>query len=223
MLEHQRSIMAVMGIDLWMPKTAVDTRAYSNSLYRDQVEPELDDERNTYLNAVQPNNIIAIEEVASVVDSAKTTVPIAKNNVDEKLEINAQSTAQTNAEARPALQVAAFELQALCLECCVIVVNVTEITAEQNILWRNIQSAIQGQYFELKWPFALSNLQDGRGAPIYVQGFLDAICVEKTILSLGELPYGNAESMITLASLEEMLQQPQLKAKLWQCMQSSNA
>ncbi len=223
MVEHQRSLMAVMGIDIWMPKTVIDTRVYSNSLYRDQAAPEIyADQIVQKINdthALQQSQDQASEPIKDIqaLKQEKNHQPTAKNIPVDTTHQNAQ--AHTSAENRLTLKVEAFELQALCLEHCVILVDVTSISAEQNQLWRNIQSAIQGHYFQLKWPFALMNLQDGRGAKSYIQGFLDAICVEKTRISLGQLPHLQEPTIIELPSLYAMLEQPALKAKLWQMMQ----
>lgn len=225
MVEHQRSIMAVMGIDLWMPKTDVDTRAYSNSLYRDQAAPENQSYQNFKdLGSIQEQGKRLDQAPAQKIDihlpkQEKTNLPVAKNIQVEKANQSPELKTSLTTETGPALKVEAFELQALCLEHSVILVDVTNMSTEHTQLWRNIQSAIQGQYFELKWPFALINLQDGRGAESYIDGFLNAICAEKTKISLGQLPHLHDHTMLELASLQEMIEQPALKAKLWQIMQ----
>lgn len=220
MVEHQRSIMAVMGIDIWMPKIEVDTRAYSNSLYRDQAALE----NNVFqsfkdLTNLQDQTLTQVDDI-EVLKQEKTIQPVVKKiEVEKKVQVT-ELSASLNDEIRQTLKVDTFELQALCLAKCVIVVDVTNMTTAQNQLWRNIQSTIQGQYFELKWPFALINLQDGRGAKTYIQGFLDAICAEKTKICLGPLPHINDHAVLELVSLQGMLEQPMLKAKLWEMMQN---
>ena len=230
MVEHQRSIMAVMGVDIWMPKTDVNTRAYSNSLYRDQAAPEtnlfqnfknlndLQDQNNLHHNNLQNQALHQVDDIQTL-KQEKIIQPLAKNLHIEKTATVAESSLSISTETRPISNVDAFELNALCLDNCVIVVDVTIMSAEQNQLWRNIQSAIQGQYFQLKWPFALINLQDGRGAKSYIQGFLDAISAEKTKICLGELPHTPDHSILELPNLQEMLEQPILKARLWKIMQ----
>jgi hypothetical protein len=63
-------------------------------------------------------------------------------------------------------------------------------------------------------------LQDGRGAAMYIQGFVDALRQERKVISLGQLPYLNNTEMFELASLQEMIEQPLLKRRLWQFMQN---
>ena len=133
-------------------------------------------------------------------------------------EVPAQAVA-LSVEERPALQIAPFQLQAFGLPDCVIVVDATEMTAEQQQLWNNIQQALQAEYYELQWPFPLLNFQDSRGVDSYVQGFLDAISADKNIILIGQLPYLADPKSINLASLQEMLDQPLLKKRLWQFMQ----
>lgn len=84
MVEHQRSIMAVMGIDIWMPKIEVDTRAYSNSLYRDQAALE----NNAFqsfkdLTNLQDQTLTQVDDI-EVLKQEKTIQPVVKKIEVEK-------------------------------------------------------------------------------------------------------------------------------------------
>src|SRR5690606_1359460 len=57
----------------------------------------------------------------------------------------------------------------------------------------------------------------------YIQGFLDGMSAEKNIIFLGTVPYISNSKIIQLASLQEMLDQPILKKRLWQFMQNRSA
>lgn len=220
MLEHQRGILAVLGIDVWMPKADVRARTFHPSFYRDQAAPEIGSTAQFETPVIVPAD-----------DQAKSPALDSATRVKAELEqahrpkhwVDVDSAAiqpmQNLNEARAALQIDPFALQACKLEHCTIVVNATELSAEQAQLWSNIQMAVFGQYHSLSWPFALTALQDGRGAEVYIQGFLDALSVEKKIVTLGALPYYHASHVIQLPSLQEMLDQPQLKRRLWQLMQ----
>lgn len=221
MVEHQRSILAVLGIDLWMPKTDVHARTYTSSLYRDQAASEVVSNQNFNIDTTslakqeqQSAQIIPQNEVSlllkkveqPVVEYVETAVPIAT----EIAEIQ---------NVQP-IYIEPFYLQAFAFEQCVIVVDGLDLTSEQNDLWLNIQAALSGQYHELRWPFALPQLQDGRGAHTYIQGFLDAMSIEKNVVSLGQLPHYENDKIIQLASLQEMIDDPQLKRKLWEYMKN---
>ena len=103
---------------------------------------------------------------------------------------------------------------------CVLLVDASYMSAEQQLLWKNIQRAVQAEFHALQWPFAWPNMQDGRGAASYVQGFLDAVSAEKNVLCLGEIPHLQSSEYIQLASLQDTLDQPLLKKRLWQFMQN---
>lgn len=221
MVEHQRSILAVLGIDLWMPKTDVHARTYTSSLYRDQAASEVVSNQNFNIDTTslakqeqQSAQIIPQNEVSlllkkveqPVVEYVETPVPIAP----EVAEI----------ENIQPIYIEPFYLQAFAFEQCVIVLDGLDLTSEQNDLWLNIQAALSGQYHELRWPFALPQLQDGRGAHTYIQGFLDAMSIEKNVVSLGQLPHYQNDKIIQLASLQEMIDDPQLKRKLWEYMKN---
>ena len=215
MIGHQRDILATLGIDIWVPKDAACQNMPSSSIWRDQAAPE-------YLSEIvvaKAQPLIVPEPKAEPLktldqpDPLPTPTPVVK-------EVQAEIVPQV-VEERPALHIAAFQLQAFGLPHCVIVIDATELSAEQQQLWNNIQQALQAEYYELQWPFPLINFQDGRGAESYVQGFIDAISADKNIIFLGQFPYFKHSKSIHLAGLQEMLDQPLLKKRLWQFMQKT--
>ena len=126
-------------------------------------------------------------------------------------------------EQREIIQILPFSLQILSLAHCSIVIDATAMTEETQNLWTNIQRAVVSEFCELNWPFPWANVQDGRGVDSYIQGFLDGMSAEKNIIFLGTVPYISNSKIIQLASLQEMLDQPILKKRLWQFMQNRSA
>ncbi|OTG95134.1 hypothetical protein B9T24_10325 [Acinetobacter sp. ANC 4654] len=213
MIGHQRDILATLGIDIWIPKDAACQNMPSSSIWRDQAAPE-------YLTEIviaksQPKIAIVsqVEQPKILARTEPLTIPtlVIKEVPTE--------VAPLVVEERSLLQIAPFQLQAFGLPDCVIVVDATAMTAEQQQLWNNIQQALQAEYYELQWPFPLIDFQDSRGVCSYVHGFLDAISADKNIILIGQLPYLTDPKSINLASLQEMLDQPLLKKRLWQFMQ----
>ena len=216
MIGHQRDILATLGIDIWVPKDAACQNMPSSSIWRDQAAPE-------YLSEIvvaKAQTLIVPEPKAEPLKTLDQPDPLPGPTPVVK-EVQAEIVPQV-VEERPALHIAAFQLQAFGLPHCVIVTDATELSAEQQQLWNNIQQALQAEYYELQWPFPLINFQDGRGAESYVQGFIDAISADKNIIFLGQFPYFNHSQSIHLAGLQEMLDQPLLKKRLWQFMQKTN-
>ena len=216
MIGHQRDILATLGIDIWVPKDAACQNMPSSSIWRDQAAPE-------YLSEIvvaKAQPLIVPEPKAEPLKTLDQPDPLPAPTPVVK-EVQAEIVPQV-VEERPALHIAAFQLQAFGLPHCVIVTDATELSAEQQQLWNNIQQALQAEYYELQWPFPLINFQDGRGAESYVQGFIDAISADKNIIFLGQFPYFNHSKSIHLAGLQEMLDQPLLKKRLWQFMQKTN-
>lgn len=225
--EHQRSILAAMGIDFWIPQVDVQTRHYQNTLYRDvaQNEAEIaktvefkDFNHSTTAFTKNTENVLARRE--SAVQSEVSLLKVnAETQQTEEITSSEQIQKQTTISVEPALQIASFEIQAYQIEHCVIFVDATQLNDDQKTLWGNIQRAAFGQYFELKWPFPMLQFQDGRGASMYIQGFIDGLRQERKIISLGQLTHLNQSDVIQLASLQEMIEQPILKRRLWQFMQ----
>ncbi|MCH4242935.1 hypothetical protein [Acinetobacter gerneri] len=233
MIEHQRNIMAAMGIDIWVPQGCADIRQVNTSLYRDmaRAEAEIEAVLPHIQNETAPQKTIQSDIAITTALQTKVTQPVHENKkpfVDQNavgLDVNTQNKntvthSNIATELLAPLAVDAFYLQAVSLENCVIVVDVSKLSEAENTLWGNIQRAAPHQYDELKWPFPLGQFQDGRSAHIYVQGFVDALRSDKHVLSLGALPHLADLKLIQLASLQEMLDQPLLKRRLWQFMRN---
>ena len=211
MMGHQRDILASLGIDIWVSRTAVSQTLPQSSVWRDQAAPEI------HSDIIVP---------AAVNQQLKQQQPIIHE--EPKQEPSPQHTAvevvvpDDIPEARVMLQIEAFSIEALQLPHCVILVESTTLSQEQQQLWRNIQHALQAEYHVLQWPFALEVLQDGIGVENYVQGFVDVLSADKNMLILGQLPHFRSEQCLHLASLQEMLDQPLLKKSLWDAIQATS-
>ncbi|MEQ1411590.1 hypothetical protein [Acinetobacter indicus] len=214
MIGHQREILASLGIDIWIPRDAASQNLPASSLWRDQAPAEL------LTEIVMPAAVAATvpQDIALQLRQpvAEPQVSPQENSVESPAE---PVTPAAPLEVQPALQIDAFHLQAIATEQYTIVLDATNINETQQQLWRNIQRAAQAEFFELNWPFALPELQDGRAVSVYVQGFLDAIALEKKIIVLGQLPHVQLTQATALPTLAEMLEQPLLKKQLWQAMQ----
>lgn len=214
MIGHQREILASLGIDVWIPRDAASQNLPASSLWRDQAPAEL----LTEIVMPAPVAVTAPQDLALQLKqpvAAPLEYPL-ENLVETPVELVAPAAL---VEVQPALQIAAFHLQAIATEQYAILLDATGINEPQQQLWRNIQRAAQAEFFELNWPFALPDLQDGRAVSVYVQGFLDAIALEKKIIVLGQLPHVQLTRVVSLPALAEMLEQPLLKKQLWQAMQ----
>lgn len=211
MMGHQREILASLGIDIWVSRTAVSQTLPQPSVWRDQAAPEI------YSDIIVP---------AVVNQQLKQQQPIIQE--EPKQEPSPQHTVvdvvvpDDIPEARVMLQVEAFSIEALQLPYCVILVESTVLSQKQQQLWRNIQHALQAEYHVLQWPFAIEVLQDGIGVENYVQGFVDVLSADKKMLILGQLPHFKSEQCLHLASLQEMLDQPLLKKSLWDAIQATS-
>lgn len=213
MIGHQRDILATLGIDIWIPKDALCQKMPSSSIWRDQAAVE------DITEIIVPKAVaLPAVEVQFKAEPTQTVAPVV--SLAQPIELQAEPLSVL--EPQVIAQVAAFQLQAFALPHCVIVVDATSMSSEQQQLWNNIQHAISAEYALLQWPFPLLEFQDGRGAESYVQGFLDALSVDKNILFLGQSGYFKHAKGMQLASLQEMLDQPLLKKRLWQFMQKSN-
>ena len=207
MIGHQRDILATLGIDLWIPKADVCAQ-HQNSIWRDQSTPEI------LTEIIRPNTVDVVPEFLHQLNTHEILKPVI-----EKVQ-TAETIPEVAFVERELVQVETFSLQLLSLSHCAIIIDTTQITENQQQLWMNIQRAVLCEFSELTWPFPWVNTQDGRGVSVYIQGFIDAYSTDKNVLVLGEIPHFNHSKIIQLASLQEMLDQPILKKRLWQFMQT---
>ena len=205
MIGHQREVLASLGIDLWVPDFLPSQQNVATSIWRDQSTTEIISE------IVRPQSQ---PEAKSIPEH-----PPAQHKLPHPAPL-AEITALKEEIVREAIYVEAFQLQAIALEYCALVIEATQLSLEQQQLWQNIVQALPAQKYALNWPFPLLNFQDGRGVQSYIQGFIDGLSQGKTVIALGSIPNANGIKVTQAASLQEMLDQPLLKKALWHMMRA---
>ena len=212
MIGHSREVLANLGIDIWVSKGAVCQQLPQSTIWRDQNTPEV------MLDITSHVEISTTDELLN--DPILSFEAEQSKQVQGKLKQKEEPIEAVEQELRPSVILQPFNIQALVLSHLVILMEGTNITSDQQLLWSNIQRAVQAEFTELNWPFALPELQDGYGVESFIQGFLDVISIEKTVLVLGQVPHYTKSNIMHLASLQEMLDEPFLKKRLWKFIQN---
>ena len=202
MMQHQHNVLASLGIDIWVPRQAVSQVSTEQSIWRDQEVVELNSK-----NEIAPTQPIVFDHQIL----KEKIVPPTQELVDDQL----TDHALLGEVVKDVVEVAPFSLQALIIYNALILIDATNFTQEQEALWLNLSKLSQQSLQQIKWPYAVSTLQDGIGASVYVQGFVDCLKTNKKILSLGKLPIQIAASIQATVSLQEMLDKPASKKILW--------
>lgn len=208
MIGHQREVLAQLGIDVWIPREVVCQETDRTLLWRDQAVSEI----------ITQIPVVQTSVTAKTVDTLQKPI-INKPEIEQPV-VEVRSVVEEIVEERPRLEIEPFSLQALVLSHLVIIIDSTEVNAEQQQLWGNIQRAIHSEFYELNWPFALENMNDGHGVENYIQGFIDSIAVDKKVIVLGKLPHSFNSDVMCLATLADMLKEPLLKRRLWNFIQN---
>lgn len=214
MIGHSREVLANLGIDIWISREAVCQQLPQSTIWRDQNTPEV-----VLDLALQDQPIVA---------DVLLNDPILSFETEQSIQVKPDSKAQlapvvsVEQELRSTVILEPFNIQALVLAHIVILMEGSAITADQQMLWSNIQRAVQAEFTELNWPFTLPEFQDGIAVNSYIQGFLDVISAEKTILVLGEIPHYQNSNIMHLATLQDMLDEPLLKKRLWNFIQNKS-
>lgn len=219
MIEQQRQQLAMMGIDLWIPRhAAVRSISTATTLWRDA-----DIGQSAQLSTVSKRAELESAIVLKQEIKQETVIKPDDQHVSLNLkavEAPAHTAAVAKIDVEPLeIEQQAFQLQVLFSEQFVLLVDQQQLTAQTLPLWRNIQHALHLQDASLQWPFPLVNLQEPSGLQDYLQGFFDVVAAEKSIFCLGELSVSFKLSCQAVASLQDMLQQPLLKQQLWKLIQ----
>ena len=215
MIGHQREVLASLGIDLWIPNFLPSQQNVAASIWRDQSSAELISE------IVLPQAQLEVEIIPELPSTqSKHPYPALPAEVTAQPIEHEVVNVLKEEIVREIIHADAFQLQAVALEHCVLVIEATQLSVEQQQLWQNIVQALPAQKYALNWPFPLLNLQDGRGVQSYIQGFFDGLSQGKTVIALGSIPNANGIKVTQAASLQEMLDQPLLKKALWQMMRA---
>lgn len=215
MIGHQREVLASLGIDLWVPAFLPSQQNATTSIWRDQSTTEIISEIVRPQSQPEAKSISEHPLVQNKLPHQAPPAEIATQPIEQEV-----VTALKEEIVREAIHVEAFQLQAVSLEHCALVIEATQLSMEQQQLWQNIVQALPAQKYALNWPFPLLNFQDGRGVQSYIQGFIDGLSQGKTVIALGSIPNANGIKVTQAASLQEMLDQPLLKKALWHMMRA---
>lgn len=210
MIGHSREVLADLGIDLWIPRDVLCQELAQPSIWRDQSLPEALKDLSV-VPQIPTDTEIKEDPLFAFVDKSIADVKQKQTHVEEKLPKIIEQV-----EEKPALQIHAFNIQALSLDRILILIEGSAITSEQQQLWVNIQKGLNAGFSELNWPFTLPDLQDGSYVENYVKGFFDAVALDKHFIVLGDIPHTSHLKLHKFASLQQMLDQPLLKKDLWQ-------
>ena len=215
MIGHQREVLASLGIDLWVPDFLPSQQNVAASIWRDQSTTEIISEIVRPQSQPEAKSIPEHPPKQHKLPHPASPADIVTQPIEQEV-----VTALKEEIVREAIHVEAFQLQAIALEHCALVIEATQLSLEQQQLWQNIVQALPAQKYALNWPFPLLNLQDGRGVQSYIQGFIDGVSQGKTVIALGFIPNANSIKVTQSASLQEMLDQPLLKKALWHMMRA---
>ena len=215
MIGHQREVLESLGIDLWVPDFLPSQQNVATSIWRDQSTTEIVPEIVRPQSQPEAKSIPEHPFIQHKLPHPASPAEIATQPIEQEV-----VTALKEEIVREAIHVEAFQLQAIALEHCALVIEATQLSLEQQQLWQNIVQALPAQKYALNWPFPLLNFQDGRGVQSYIQGFIDGLGQGKTVITLGSIPNANGIKVTQAASLQEMLDQPLLKKALWHMMRA---
>ena len=215
MIGHQREVLASLGIDWWVPDFLPSQQNVATSIWRDQNATEIISEIVRPRSQPEAKSIPEHPPAQHKLPHPAPPAEISTQPVEQKVD-----KALKEEIVREVIHVEAFQLQAVALEHCALVIEAIQLSLEQQQLWQNIVQALPAQKHVLNWPFPLLNLQDGRGVQSYIQGFFDGLSQGKTVIALGSIPNTNGIKVTQAASLQEMLDQPLLKKSLWDMMRA---
>ena len=197
MMGQQREFLAHLGIERWVPRQHATQIQPTESRWRDQVDDQV---------------LMQVIEANFSVDATEVIVPVPETVVSESVAGEVPTIVHevaVSASQQP------FELQALVYGQAVLLIEASALSVAEQQLWQNIQHALSAQYHALRWPFMGLDLHEAKGMQSYLQGFLNRIAAQKTLIALGDLSQVLHVAQ-HLPSLQSMLENPLQKQQLWQ-------
>ena len=135
MIGQQRNILAAIGIDIWIPKDVVCEKNTAAHLWRDQVV-----ENNTPIEEISfASDLVEAHDLEPIISEPIVEVQSQPQEITPKPILREATTAKPQIVVEGSVQ--SFELQMYVLENCSILVESSQLNAEQQQLWQNIQKA----------------------------------------------------------------------------------
>ena len=148
MIGHQREVLASLGIDLWVPDFLPSQQNVATSIWRDQSATEIISEIVRPQSQPEAKSIPEHPLVQNKLPHPAPPAEIATQPVEQKVD-----KALKEEIVREVIHVEAFQLQAVALEHCALVIEATQLSLEQQQLWQNIVQALPAQKYALNRPF----------------------------------------------------------------------
>lgn len=227
--QHRSLVLHQLGIPHWISRDADIHAIEDYSLWRDDVLPDVmqapqarqSDTANFSAKptVLEPNDVVIekIEQIEPVENSM-----LADNPLTDLLQSTLQNTA-ISPEALPNFsQNVQFEMSMCRQEKWIMFTTINSL--EQQQLWLNILQVIQAKSEQVQWPPQLEWAVYDDLIPYYLKGLFSAKSSDHlpTVLYLGESPVPMAYlesldlTLIQLPSLQDCLENPLQKQKLWQ-------
>ena len=140
MIGHQREVLASLGIDLWVPAFLPSQQNATTSIWRDQSTTEIISEIVRPQSQPEAKSISEHPLVQNKLPHQAPPAEIATQPIEQEV-----VTALKEEIVREAIHVEAFQLQAIALEHCALVIEATQLSLEQQQLWQNIVQALPAQ------------------------------------------------------------------------------
>lgn len=237
LLIQQRHILGMMGLDIWVQRDRATTLVdYETAVkqYKDTIHDQSNP--NIRLAVVSEMPVEAINEEpnakldnTSTADSPVVDQPIANQEqltanpiqaLKKKFVASEEQTAKAKVSLADSLeQVAPFEILGVSFKDWVLIADAEALKLPQQLtLWENILSALSITPQVLKFPIC-PGISDKESANASVAGFVFCLAKRNDVKvgAVTNMPKSlEHPQLTTLPSLEDMLQNSELKKQLWQ-------
>ena len=123
MIGHQREVLASLGIDLWVPDFLPSQQNVATSIWRDQSTTEIISEIMRPQSQPEAKSIPEHPPAQHKLPHPVPPAEIATQPVEQKVD-----TALKEEIVREVIHVEAFQLQAVALEHCALVIEATQLS-----------------------------------------------------------------------------------------------
>ncbi|WP_092746906.1 hypothetical protein [Acinetobacter boissieri] len=225
MSQQQRHLLNSMGVDVWILKETQPKSFVATQFWRDQAYEKFD------LNepVIEPlptlqNIVVEKPHLQSKHDIQILNEEIIGLTKDQHQTRSLEVTSVHEVTSEIALQILPFTLALLTIDQCSILLNYTELLAQEKIFVESLRSALGATITELRWPINLADFQQSDYVNSYVNGFIDSTSLGQRIILLGGLPKVlDLDIAIKTVGITDLINNPKEKRVLWEMLKAINS
>lgn len=223
MSQQKRHLLHSMGIDVWILKDTQSKNFVAMQFWRDQPCEDMD------INEPIIQQPPPIQIVTALDRRTQSKQGINKTFSENKVRSDQEKTVVESVLADdytlgvvPQVKVLPFTLALLTTNKCSILLNYTNLAAEEKVFVDSLAHALNAKMLQLHWPINFFDFQHNDHVSSYVKGFIESRTSLQQIILLGRLPeVVQLDLKKNIIYINDLIKNPMQKKLLWEMIKSA--